>query len=84
MSLFVCDKCDTIENTALGLYWRGHRHEAWFGIPNHSALCSACMPTHFLNGAVHREGTGEWHGQFKRETYADRPDTDVINRPKEK
>lgn len=81
MGLFVCDKCDVIENTALGLYWGGSNHNRWFGIPDHSALCSACMPTHFVSGTVHRDGKGKWHNRFKRRLFSDNPDVPVKNRP---
>lgn len=35
MSMFVCDNCDTYENTALGSYW---------GREEGQRLCSACSP----------------------------------------
>lgn len=38
MSLYVCEECRTIENTALGLFWT--RNVEGDG----RALCSACAP----------------------------------------
>lgn len=36
MSIYVCDECGRLENTALAMYWvKGH---------NEPALCSACDP----------------------------------------
>lgn len=53
MSLFVCEQCGTIDNTALTDFWmRRHRE----GTNDQRALCSACL-------------TGKWHGRFPQETY---------------
>jgi hypothetical protein len=56
MPLFICDKCDTIENTALGRFW-GVKYKGG------DALCSACMPE--LRYRDYAKG-GKWHGRFKR------------------
>ena len=37
MSLFVCEQCGTIENTALGQFWTWPKEEAV-----NERLCSAC------------------------------------------
>jgi hypothetical protein len=38
VSIFVCDRCGCIDNTALTNYWVRRQHEG-------RALCSACDPT---------------------------------------
>lgn len=66
MPLFVCEKCQTIENTALSNFWTRHLiggGEFIFGEESDLsartlALCSACDPK-----------IGEWHGRFPRTTY---------------
>lgn len=51
MSLFRCEQCGTIENTATSRYWfRNHAGESG------KALCSECDPK-----------IGKWHGIFPRE-----------------
>lgn len=54
MPLYVCSKCGTVENTALGGYWeQGYRaREAG---EEHEPLCSQCDPS-----------IGKWHAQFER------------------
>ncbi len=75
MGLFVCAKCNTIENTALGHYWSHNypenykwtkENEQFKGKP----LCSECMPTEFSNG--HLTGaTGKWHGRWPKQDVED-------------
>lgn len=66
MPLFVCDRCDTIENTALGFYW-GKWNYGWKDETlNGKALCSGCSPTQLADGTRNKRGGG-WHGQFPRE-----------------
>lgn len=66
MSLFVCDECETVENTALagvfGYWCRGADGR------DGKARCSNCNPE-----------VGKWHGFFPRETY-DPERHQVINR----
>lgn len=62
MGLFICERCQVIENTALGLYWS--RSDG-------PALCSQCAPAAHPDG-----GSGSrWHGRFRRRraTIADLP-----------
>lgn len=68
MSLYVCDRCHSIENSALGMFNRACAHKRWFGdaIVEGEKLCSACMPSHFADGSVCTKGGG-WHGEFDRE-----------------
>jgi len=53
MSLFICDNCKAIENTALCNYWKCN-------YPGESgkALCSECDPK-----------IRKWHGRFPKEIY---------------
>lgn len=56
MPLFMCERCGTVENTALSNYWTRDRDEAFNRItPAPPALCSACDPE-----------IGHWHGEFER------------------
>jgi len=63
MSLYQCEKCGCIENTALGFYWvRG-----WSSWPEEfkdKALCSECGPTTFSDGG--KTKWGKWHGEFTK------------------
>jgi len=56
MSLFVCDKCKVIENTAAGHYWTRGLNGS-----DKRALCSECMPVNFM-----KKG-GKWHNLFKKQ-----------------
>jgi len=69
MSLFQCEECGCVENTALACQGIGAFAAKWFdwtGIERRKGkkLCSACAPT------KHSDGTpteyGKWHGRFKR------------------
>jgi hypothetical protein len=53
VSLFVCEECRTIENTALSDFWLRNVDGG-----KGRALCSACDPD-----------IGKWHGRFERRTY---------------
>lgn len=65
MPLFICDKCNVIENTALGFYWSRNR-ESWTDASlNRLALCSECTPKIFADGS--KTGLGKWHGKFPKE-----------------
>ncbi len=68
MSLYICDRCHTIENTALGMFNRTSAHKRWFGdaIEEGEKLCSACTPALFADGSPNRKG-GTWHNEFHRE-----------------
>ena len=69
MSLFQCDNCGCVENTAVSLQGIG-KYMAddfdWTGKEELKGkrLCSDCGPTHFIDGGI--TGLGKWHGQFKR------------------
>ncbi|MCC6775610.1 MAG: hypothetical protein IT537_03080 [Hyphomicrobiales bacterium] len=53
MPLYMCTRCGSVENTALGEYWRQEIEAHENGKPL-EPKCSACI-----------EG-GAWHGQFER------------------
>lgn len=77
MSLFVCDECGCVENTALGFYW-GKDVLTWKDTSkNGKALCSECMPTEFSDGSKLHEG-GKWHGKFPKVKWDGK--REVINR----
>lgn len=62
MSLFVCDTCHAIENTATGAYWCPDLFPEPF---KGKRLCSECSSPVFNDGSPNREG-GKWHGQFEK------------------
>jgi hypothetical protein len=68
MSLFQCDKCGCLDNTACGgnYHLRHRRNEDWYGIPNGVALCCACTPSHTLDGELVNKRAGKWHNEFDR------------------
>lgn len=81
MSLFVCDKCGCVENTALGRYWS--KDMPFWGDDNRGlALCSECAPTRDKDGNyINEYGArkyGKWHGIFLKEPWDGV--TKVINR----
>jgi hypothetical protein len=61
VSLFVCDECGVVENTALagfGGYWGRNRKDLGHGeqgVGDGKARCSQCNPQ-----------IGKWHGCFPR------------------
>ena len=69
MGLFVCDNCDCIENTALGLYWSRNSESLWPPEIRGKALCSECAPTHFKCGQPTNKFNGQWHGKFPKVKY---------------
>ena len=70
MSLFQCENCGCVENTALASQGIGkwmNKYFDWSGIKDREGklLCSACGPTKYSDG-THTE-LGKWHNQFDRE-----------------
>lgn len=79
MSLYLCESCGCVENTALGNWWvrdcntklavnpATNKH-----FPNGMALCSACAPDRYADGRyrrIYRNNTPRrqgWHNQFAR------------------
>lgn len=69
MSLFQCEHCGSVENTALSNQGIGEYTAKWYdweGIRDRKGkkLCSVCGPTKHSDGSV--TGLGKWHGKFKR------------------
>lgn len=69
MSLFQCEVCGCVENTALACQGFKGVPEKWFdwsGIADRKGklLCSSCGPTSYTDGSP--TVYGKWHGQFKR------------------
>lgn len=69
MSLFQCESCGCLENTALasqGFDWKPSLWD-WSYAPERKGmkLCSACGPLKFNNGTP-TESTGCWHNEFDR------------------
>jgi hypothetical protein len=64
MSLYQCENCGVIENTALGWCW-GRKLK---GSPDTRKLCSACAPTKFTDGSDTGHD-GRWHGRFPQRFY---------------
>lgn len=64
MSLYNCENCGVIENTALGLYWFRHDEE-WPDDIRGKALCSECAPATYPDGTP--TDWGKWHGKFPKE-----------------
>ncbi len=67
MSLYICDKCHAIENTALGWYWSRRNNQRMLGpeYPKDMALCSECCPATFADGSPLKDG-GKWHEVFPK------------------
>ena len=68
MSLFQCEECGCVENTALsaqGFKWMTKLFN-WDGIEDRKGklLCCACGPTEYSSGKETEYGV--WHDQFDR------------------
>jgi len=77
MGLFICAKCNCVENTALGWYWSSHKSKEMIVLPKEleqyhgKPLCSECLPVvPFIDGSG-KTGIGKWHGKFPKEDYED-------------
>lgn len=68
MSLFQCQLCGCVENTALSSqgFASWPEHFDWSGIEDRKGkkLCSACGPTKYNDHAPTEYG--KWHGRFTR------------------
>jgi len=63
VSLFVCEECGCVENTALGHWWS--RNETVWPEEYRRALCSEHGPPTYPSGQSTK--FGEWHGRFPQE-----------------
>jgi hypothetical protein len=75
MGLFICAKCNCVENTALGHWWsRNVIHlilpKGMENYEHNAGLCSECLPKEakFSNGKL-MGAKGEWHGKFPKMNY---------------
>jgi len=69
MSLYQCEECGCIENTAMacqGMKGYAEKFFDWKGFEDRKGklLCSACGPTKYADG--NPTEYGKWHDQFKR------------------
>ena len=78
MSLFVCDKCGCIENTALGWYWGAFMKDLTTKETYGKVFCSECAPTEFPDGEKTRF-TGKWHDHFPKRYLKDLTEKEIIN-----
>lgn len=77
MSIFVCDECGAMENTALGHYWSRNSVTFKDESKNGKALCSECTPTKYSDGSLNEDG-GKWHNKFPKRQWDGK--RTVINR----
>lgn len=85
MSLFICAKCECIENSAFGL-WASRNNPEWYkwdevGVEyKGKPLCSECMPRFYINGTPHGR---KWHDRFVKEHYTiylkKNPKAEIVN-----
>ncbi|WP_216362190.1 hypothetical protein [Vibrio parahaemolyticus] len=65
MSLFQCEECGCVENTACCSYhiknFKPMTPPEYLG----RELCCVCGPSHYVSGEP-IEGAGKWHNHFKR------------------
>ena len=69
MSLYQCDQCGCIENTAVGHYHCRSMKDMFLNEHKYldKKLCSVCGPKFFKDGTP--TGHGKWHGKFDRMYY---------------
>lgn len=78
MSLFVCDKCGCIENTALGWYWGAFMKDLTTKETYGKVFCSECAPLEFPDGEKTRFD-GKWHGKFPKRYVKDLTQKELLN-----
>lgn len=75
MGLFICSKCECVENTALGWYWSCHYEPSIIILPDElkqyegEPLCSECLPVVDYSDYSGKTGTGKWHKKFPKQYY---------------
>ncbi len=67
VSLYQCEKCGCVENTALGFYHSRTLSDLWPSEYTGKALCSECGPTKYRSGEPAQYG--KWHGKFPKKVY---------------
>jgi hypothetical protein len=73
MGLFVCAKCNCVENTALGWWWSRNNMRLILSddmkeFEKGRGLCSECLPADakFEDGSL-LKAHGKWHGRFPKQ-----------------
>jgi len=64
MGLYVCEKCQCVENTALGQYWSA-QSDAYPAPYAGKKLCSECGSPTYVDGTATK--FGKWHGKFEKQ-----------------
>ena len=67
MSLYQCEKCGCVENTAVGHFWARSIID-WPPEYKDKKLCSECGPSTFPDGKPTEYG--KWHGKFEKRSAA--------------
>jgi len=68
MSLYQCDKCGCVENSALGHYHSVNVRDLWPDEYVGKKLCSECGPPTYRSGEVCKK-FGKWHDAFEKKIY---------------
>jgi len=82
MGLFICAKCNCIENTALGWYWSSDESKEMIILPpeleqyHGKPLCSECLPNVPFVDRSGFTGKGKWHNKWPKINYNEWKDTD--------
>lgn len=80
MSLFVCDNCGCIDNTACGGTFTTRNMDIWNEEDRGKALCVECSPTKFVDGSRNPDA-GKWHNKFDKIKYTEEYRDEVLNPP---
>ena len=77
MGLFICAKCECVENTALGWYWSCKQSKDMIILPDElqqyhgKPLCSECLPEVEFIDHSGKTGIGKWHDRFSKQHFKD-------------
>lgn len=69
MSLFQCENCGCMENTACGWYWCRNSKRLTPAEHLGKPLCSVCAPQQYADGSDNEDMNGKWHGRFDRKFF---------------
>jgi len=73
MSLYICEKCGCIDNTACGgNYWAVLAKSNFFKdqYANEHFLCLECTPKEFASGQIYTDA-GKWHNRFPKRHWSE-------------
>lgn len=65
MSLFQCDECGCVDNSACGGTYHTKNTDLWAEEDRGKELCVVCSPKKFVDGSENK-GAGIWHNHFDR------------------